>query len=84
MKYYIMLVLLTNRVKEAIDVQKVLTEFGSLIKTRLGLHETENNVYSDRGLLILQLVGDEREHQKMKEKLGSIEGVKVNYIAMNG
>lgn len=83
MKYCIMLILLTNRVKNAVEVQKVLTEFGCFIKTRLGLHNVEDNVCADRGLLVLQLVGDEKEHKKMTEKLEAIEGVKVEYVVMN-
>lgn len=29
----------TNRVEKVLDVQKILTEYGCNIRTRLGLHE---------------------------------------------
>ncbi len=82
MKYELLIVLLTNRVNEAVEVQKILTEFGCYIKTRLGLHEASENLCSDKGIMILQLVGDQNEHKKMKEKLEAIKGVKVQYIVM--
>ncbi len=82
MKYQVLIVLLTNRIGEAIEVQKVLTEFGCYIKTRLGLHEANENMCSDKGLMILQLIGDEKDHKKMKEKLEAIKGVKVQYVVM--
>jgi len=82
MKYYLLLILLTNRIKEAFEVQKVLTEFGCFIKARLGLHEATDNICSDKGLMVLQLIGKERDHLKLKEKLESINGIKVQYIIM--
>ncbi|MEJ5285494.1 MAG: hypothetical protein ACP5Q5_08760 [Brevinematia bacterium] len=82
MKYQLLIVLLTNRLNEAIEVQKVLTEFGCYVKTRLGLHEANENLCSDKGLMVLQLIGDENEHKKMKQKLEAIKGVKVQYVVM--
>jgi len=80
--YYIMLILVSKRKKESIEVQKVLTEYGCLIKTRLGLHEIEGNFCSENGLIILQLIGNENEHLKLKGDLEKIDGVKVEYIKL--
>jgi len=46
-----------DRVKEAGEVQKVLTKFGCSIKTRLGLHEVSNDFCSSSGLILLELTG---------------------------
>ena len=43
----------TNRVEKIPDVQKILTEYGCNIKTRLGLHEVSKSVCSALGLLLL-------------------------------
>ena len=48
---------LTDRVKEAIKVQDVLTKFGCSIKTRLGLHDVNDDVCSTNGIIILELCG---------------------------
>ncbi|MCX8052814.1 MAG: hypothetical protein N3B12_03315 [Armatimonadetes bacterium] len=67
----------TNRVERASDVQKVLTEFGCVIKTRLGLHEVSETSCSPSGLLILETYGDESSIQELEKKLAAIPGVNV-------
>lgn len=66
---------ITNRLEEAVDVQKVLTTYGNQIKTRLGLHEIEKNPEELNGLLILEMVGEEAKVHEMIGKLNGIEGV---------
>jgi len=44
-----------NRQEQAIAVQKLLTEFGTSIKTRLGLHEAG----AGNGLIILEMADDD-------------------------
>lgn len=34
----------SDRLKNAVDVQKVFTEYGCNIKTRIGLHDADENV----------------------------------------
>jgi hypothetical protein len=75
-KHIIYGVHITERLKRAVDVQKLLTEYGACIKTRLGLHETEGNG-SPNGLLLLEMVGDERKSAKLADELAKIEGVEV-------
>ncbi len=66
-----------DRQKEAGDVQKVLTQFGCSIRTRLGMHEVNEDMCSKHGLIILELYGDPKEQQKLEENLKIIEGVEV-------
>ena len=70
-------VLVTDRKKEAGDVQKLLTNYGCSIRTRLGLHEVSDDYCSSQGLLILELFGDKTEQDKLEAALTSVSGVQV-------
>lgn len=70
-------VLLTNRVKEATKIQEVLTKFGCIIRTRLGLHEAASNICGKNGLIILELIGEKSEWDKLESELLAIEGVEL-------
>lgn len=76
-KHLIVGVHITNRVKHAPEVQKVLTEFGCSIKTRLGLHEASATACSPNGLILLEMVGEDQASNRMARKLRAIEGVEV-------
>ena len=76
-KHYIYGVHVTERLKSAVDVQKILTEYGCNIKTRIGLHDINGDECAGTGLLILELVGDEGKIQEMSGKLQQIEGIEV-------
>ena len=60
-------VLITNRQKEAGKVQSVLTKYGCSIKTRLGLHEATDELYSTNGLILLELTGNVSEMEKLEQ-----------------
>lgn len=47
-----------NRLESAIAVQEILTRYGCIIKTRLGLHEEINGHCSSKGLIILEILND--------------------------
>jgi hypothetical protein len=68
---------ITNRVKNAVDVQKLLTEYGCNIKTRLGLHEVAPDACGPNGLLLLEMAGELARGEELAEKLNAIEGVEV-------
>jgi len=70
-------VLITDRQKEAGKVQNVLTKFGCSIKTRLGLHEVTDDVCSTSGLLLLELIGDMSEMDKLEKELKAIDGTQT-------
>ncbi len=80
MKKIILGVLIENRFEEVKMVQDLLTEFGCIIKTRLGLHQQAeyNEACTEKGLLILEMVKDSDDRVKeLREKLSAIEGVEV-------
>jgi len=67
----------TNRANQVPQVQKLLTEFGCNIKTRLGLHRVDEQVCSPRGLILLEMFGDPAVCGQLKAKLSKLEGVEV-------
>ncbi|NLI40037.1 MAG: hypothetical protein GX421_02445 [Caldisericales bacterium] len=67
----------TNRAKNAGQVQKILTDYGCNIRTRIGLHEVDDKVCSPSGLILLELYGKEQDILKMEETLKAIDGVVV-------
>jgi metal-responsive CopG/Arc/MetJ family transcriptional regulator len=73
----IMMVMVPARNVLVPKVQEALSEFGCLIKTRLGIHDTSPAECSNCGLMILELVGEKKEQDKLAKKLKAIKGVQV-------
>lgn len=76
-KHRIVGVHITERVEHAGAVQEVLTQYGCLIRTRLGLHEAHDGVCSSNGMILLELMNDDAATAEMKAALTSICGVDV-------
>ncbi len=74
--YNIMSLVLNNRVRNAVKLQDALTEYGCMIKMRLGLHEAEDDCENE-GLIILKLTGTDEEIAALETKLNGVEGVKA-------
>jgi len=67
----------TNRLKNAVDVQKVFTEYGCNIKTRIGLHDVDADVCSPSGVVLIEFFGVDDQASAMMAKLSEVEGVAV-------
>ena len=76
-KRIIFCVQFTNRIKNALEIQEILTEFGCNIKTRLGLHEVTETVCSTLGILILEMYGDIKQIKDMETRLKAVQGIVV-------
>ncbi|MCG6913303.1 hypothetical protein LJE86_05250 [bacterium BMS3Abin03] len=76
----ILTVLISKRKDAAVNVQKILTGWGCIIKTRLGLHDGVMENCSEEGLLILELVGKDEEKKELTRKLSLLKGVAVKSI----
>jgi len=76
-KHVIVGVHVVNRTQRVRDVQAIFTEYGCSIRTRLGLHETDEKACSPNGLILLEMFGDENEYKGMIEKLSAIDGLEV-------
>lgn len=57
-----------NRESEALKVQELLTKNGCIIKTRLGLHESSEELCSITGLIILEFLPDKEDEIAVMEK----------------
>ena len=76
----ILLILVGQRKQAAVQVQKVLTGWGCMIKTRLGIHDGVMENCSDQGLLILELAGDKNKMKELARKVSLIKGVSSKLI----
>jgi hypothetical protein len=80
MTHFILGIHITDRLREAVRVQGLLTEYGAHIKTRLGLHEIEPGGTSPQGLVILEVVGDDEVCQGLARRLSAFDGVEVQQM----
>ena len=63
-----------QRTKNTAKVQKILTDYGCSIRTRIGLHEATGGVCSPSGLILLEVVS---EAAGLSSALSSVPGVTV-------
>lgn len=76
----VLLVLIGQRKQAAVQVQKVLTGWGCMIKTRLGIHDGVMENCSDQGLLILELAGEREKMDELSRKISLINGVSSKLV----
>ncbi|MCX7954342.1 MAG: hypothetical protein N3A01_04025 [Bacteroidales bacterium] len=74
---------ISERITNATKVQDILTRYGCLIKTRLGLHETSENYCSNCGLIILELLDNTDEIEKLENELKNIDGIEIQKMIFN-
>ena len=79
----ILLVLLGKRSNVAMDFQKVLTNYGCYIKTRLGLHEASEDMCTETGLVILELIGKKKKHKKLLKELNEHKFISAQLVEMS-
>jgi len=79
----VMLILMESRQECAEKVQKTLTAWGCLIKTRLGLHDGVLDNCTNTGLLFLELVGEKEKHLELARKLNHLKGVHAKFIELS-
>lgn len=75
--YNVMTVLTNRRIENVPEMQNILTKSGCIIKTRLGIHDAGEDFCSNEGLIILQLIGSDKEILELEENLNKIPGVKA-------
>ncbi len=64
------------------EVQSVLTKYGCIIKTRLGLHEVASESCSQTGLILLHICSELNEVKNLEKDLLEVEGVSVKYMTL--
>ncbi len=69
MKTTIIGVILKNRLEEAIEFQKIITNYGCDIKTRVGLHPVQKDTCVNSGIVLLEVVEKaEKLSRELSEK----------------
>lgn len=76
----IIAVKVNGRTANAVLVQEILTRYGCHIKTRVGFHEVGDDNCSMDGILIVQLVGEEKGIKELYEALEKLDGVTPKFI----
>lgn len=76
----VLLILIGKRKESAVEVQKLLTAWGCLIKTRLGIHDGILENCSDEGLVILELHGSKEQKDELSRKIELIKGVSSRMV----
>jgi hypothetical protein len=73
--HVVLAVHVTDRLKKAQLVQKTLSQYGDVIRTRVGLHEVSKDFSAPGGILLLDVVIETRarELQKALDKIAGIE-----------
>jgi hypothetical protein len=82
MKRNVMIILVGKRKEAAVNVQKLLTTWGCIIKTRLGLHDGVLDNCSNSGLLVLELVGEKEKRDELAHKISLLTGVKIQLVEL--
>jgi hypothetical protein len=79
----ILIIVIGKRKESAVKVQQILTAWGCNIKTRLGIHDGVLDNCSDTGLLILELVGKQKDNKEIARKVALIPGVTSQLVELN-
>jgi hypothetical protein len=79
----ILLILIGTRKNAAVQVQKVLTGWGCMIKTRLGIHDGVLDNCTDEGLLILELYGEKKKMEELARKVSLVKGVSSKLVDLS-
>lgn len=83
MKKTVLLILIGKRKEDAIKVQQILTAWGCIIKTRLGIHDGVMENCSDEGLLILELHGTQEQKDELTRKIGILPGISSKLVELS-
>ncbi len=82
-KHHIIGIHVTDRVQRAGRVQEILSQYGTHIRTRIGLHHVNHEKCSPNGLILVEVLGDDRLCDEMRSKLTAIEGIEVKEMVFD-
>lgn len=72
---------LHNRVDNAPDFQSLLSKYGSIIQTRIGLHSASNDVSLKNGVILLDFIDNPgSELEDFKKELSSFDHVEIQQM----
>jgi len=79
----LLIILVGKRKETAVKVQQILTAWGCIIKTRLGIHDGVLDNCSDEGLLILELYGTDEQKNELARKVEVLTGVSSQLVNLS-
>jgi hypothetical protein len=77
--HVVLTVHVTDRLKEVPMVQKTFSQFGNVIRTRLGMHEITKDYSSPEGIMVLDIVGESKARQ-LQKSLNKIRGIETKLV----
>lgn len=69
----------SNRLSSAAEVQSILTKFGCVIRTRIGLHNEVEGKCSPDGIILLEIT-KERDALETAKALCDIDGIEIQQM----
>jgi hypothetical protein len=70
----------TPEVADATQIQAILTMYGNIIRTRLGLNEEVDEKGNRYGIILMELSGDPEQFDILQHRLERIDGVVVRQM----
>lgn len=80
MKKSLLIVLLGNRLHTATKFQHIISEFGCIIRTRIGLHHEVSGKCSNQGVIILELIGEKSKQKTLVNEIKALAGAKIKLV----
>ena len=81
-KREIVALVIETRDQAAVQVQKILTAWGCMIKTRLGIHDGVMDHCTQTGLVILEVIGENEKIEEFVRKLNLVKGVQAKRLTL--
>lgn len=66
-----------NRISTSPIFQDIISKYGCIIKTRIGLHSTCSNICANYGIILLEII-DNSELIHLKKALLKIDGITLD------
>ncbi len=71
---------ISEEIKDKTGLQYILTKYGNIIRTRVGL----NQECGSKGIILLELFGDEQEMSNFENALARFEGLEFQRMHFSG
>ena len=81
--HLILAVHVTDRLQHASTLQSIFSEYGSFIRTRLGLHDVSETYCSPNGIVILELLSDVAKMVELRDSINALEGVEAKAVVFS-
>ena len=69
--------MINDPTKGSEKIQSILTNYGCCIRTRLGLHDMDDEIARETGLMLLELTGDMQECLRLENELLALDGLEI-------